>query len=67
VTDHLGNVINTGYINNNSLSNTEVTFESRYYINSVSFSNINLYKCNFYSKESGFTNDDTLSSITPND
>lgn len=67
ITDQSGNVINTGYINNNSLSNSEVILDSRYYINSVNFSNINLYKCSFYSKQSSFTNDDVLSSLTPNE
>lgn len=67
VTDKSGNVINTGYLNGSTLSATETQLQERHYIQSVSFNNINLYKCNFYSKESGFTNDDTLSSITPND
>lgn len=67
ITDKSGNVITTGYLNNSTLSSTEVQVEYQHYIQSVNFNNITLYKCNFYSKESGFTNDDTLSSITPND
>jgi hypothetical protein len=67
VTDTFGNVINTGYIHNNTLHTTEVDCGNRYYIENVNFSNIDLYKCNFYSKHSSFTNDDTLSSITPNE
>ena len=66
VTDLLGNVINTGYVKNNSLVNQEFDCGNSYYVNSVNFSNVDLYKCNFYSKSSSFTNSDILSSITPN-
>lgn len=67
VTDSLGNVVKTGYIYDNEIHTSEHVHDYRYYVNSINFSNINLYKCNFYEKSSGFTNDDILSSITPND
>lgn len=65
VTDKNGNVINTGYIKDGVLTKFEQDLGDRFYVNGVKFNNINLYKCNFYGKASSFTNDDTLSSITP--
>ena len=67
VTDSYGNVVNTGYINtdNGSLVQSEFDCGNRYYVKKVRFSGINLYKCNFYSKQSSFTNEDTISSLTP--
>lgn len=67
ITDNQRNVINTGYISNNRLVSSEAICEERYHVSGVTFNNITLYKCNFYSKSSGFTNDDVLSSLTPNE
>lgn len=67
ITDKQGNVITTGYYYNGELYSSEKIQNSRYYVNEVLFSNLTLYRCNFYSKQSGFTNDDVLSSLTPND
>lgn len=67
ITDVSGQVVKTGYFDGSNLVAEETVLESRYYINNISFNKINLYKCNFYSKQSGFTNDDVLSSLTPDE
>ena len=67
ITDVSGQVVKTGYFDGSNLVAEETVLESRYYINNISFNKINLYKCNFYSKQSGFTNDDVLSSLIPDE
>lgn len=68
VTDSQGNILQDGYINQNSIISNNIQYlDTRYYISKITFQELDLYKCNFYVKDSSFTNEGNGLSTLPDD
>lgn len=68
VTDSQGNVLQNGYIDQDSIISDNIKYlNTRYYISKITFQELDLYKCNFYVKDSSFTNEGNGLSTLPDD